>query len=122
MRVSSEFYDQVGLAREIVERGLKMGAANLWVAGQQKGRAVFGDMGQGISPFPCALIFPQDEHERLLIDHLRTLGVQVERPVKLVGFEGGIGARWRACGDGTGVAAAFIAGCDGTHSTVRETR
>ena len=82
-----EFYDQVGLAREIVERGLKMGAANLWVAGQQKGRVVFGDMGQGISPFPCALIFPQDEHERLLIDHLRTLGVQVERPVKLVGFE-----------------------------------
>lgn len=31
-----------------------------------------------------------------------------------------MGARWRACGDGTGVAAAFIAGCDGTHSTVRD--
>jgi 2-polyprenyl-6-methoxyphenol hydroxylase-like FAD-dependent oxidoreductase len=119
-----EFYDQVGLAREIVERGLKMGAANLWVAGQQKGRVVFGDMGQGISPFPYALIFPQDEHERLLIDHLRTLGVQVERPVKLVGFEerdGRAMARLRRReGSEETVAAAFIAGCDGTHSTVRD--
>ena len=82
-----EFYDQVGLAREIVERGLKMGAATLWVAGQQMGRIVFGDMGQGVSPFPYALIFPQDEHERLLINHLG---------------KNGMGARWRACGDGRG--------------------
>lgn len=59
-----EFYDQIDLAREIVDPGLKMGAATLWVAGKEKGRIVFGDMGQGISPFPYALIFPQDEHER----------------------------------------------------------
>src|SRR5947209_5400523 len=47
-----EFYDQVGLAREIVDRGLKMEAANLWAGGARKGRLVFGDMGRGISPFP----------------------------------------------------------------------
>src|SRR6478736_9298828 len=47
-----EFYNQVGIARDIVDRGLKMQAANLWVAGQQKGRIVLGDMGQGIGPFP----------------------------------------------------------------------
>ena len=39
-----EFYDQINLAREIVEPGLKMEAATLWVAGKEKGRIVFGDM------------------------------------------------------------------------------
>jgi 2-polyprenyl-6-methoxyphenol hydroxylase-like FAD-dependent oxidoreductase len=119
-----EFYDQIGLAREIIDRGLKMGAANLWVAGQRKGRIIFGDMGQGISPFPYALIFPQDEHERLLIDRLGALGLQVERPMKLVGFEeqdGRVLARLqRPDGSEETVVAAFIAGCDGTHSTVRD--
>src|SRR5438309_2501207 len=76
-----EFYDQIDIAREIVDRGLKMGAVTLWVAGKERGRIVFGDMGQGVSPFPYALIFPQDEHERLLIDRFKTLGVAVERPV-----------------------------------------
>jgi NADPH-dependent 2,4-dienoyl-CoA reductase/sulfur reductase-like enzyme len=73
-----EFYDQIDLARKIVDSGLKMEAVTLWVAGKEKGRIVFGDMGQGISPFPYALIFPQDEHERLLIDRLRGMGVAVE--------------------------------------------
>src|SRR6202047_2055454 len=79
-----EFYDQLDLAREIVDRGLKMGAATLWVAGKEKGRIVFGAMGQGISPFPYALIFPQDEHERFLIDRLGEIGIAVERSRELV--------------------------------------
>ncbi|MEA2744777.1 MAG: hypothetical protein QOG25_3148, partial [Acetobacteraceae bacterium] len=82
-----EAYSQIDLAREIVDRGLKMAAANLWVGGTRKGRLVFGDMGQSISPFPYALIFPQDEHERLLIEHLTALGVTVERNTELVGCE-----------------------------------
>ena len=119
-----EFYDQIDLAREIVDSWLKMGAATLWVAGKEKGRIVFGDMGQGISPFPYALIFPQDEHERLLIDRLREMGVTVERSTELVGFEdqgARVAARLRRPdGSEQTVEAAFIAGCDGTHSIVRE--
>src|SRR3984893_15729948 len=119
-----ELYDQIDLAREIVDPGLKMGAVTLWVAGKEKGRIVFGDMGQGISPFPYALIFPQDKHERLLIDRLREMGVAVERSTELVGFEDQ-GARVvarlrRPDGSEQAVEAAFIAGCDGTHSIVRE--
>src|ERR1700686_4496404 len=74
-----ELYSQVGLADAVVERGRKAGAANLWVAGKKVARAVFGDMGAGLSPFPYALVFPQDEHERVLIDRLADLGVKVER-------------------------------------------
>src|SRR5260370_10934936 len=70
-----ELYGQIGLADEVIERGRRVAAANLWVAGQQVARAVFGDMGVGISPFPYALVFPQGEHERLVVDRLGDLCV-----------------------------------------------
>src|SRR5262245_32452198 len=74
-----EFYRQVGLADAVVEHGRQILAANLWVTRKKVARAVFGEMGAGLSPFPYALIFPQDEHERLLIERLAESGVEVER-------------------------------------------
>src|SRR5260370_36602995 len=82
-----EFYRQSGIADEGVERGLKLAAANLWVRGRKAGRAAFGEMGKGLSPFPYALMFPQDEHERLLIERLSVGGIGVERRIALVSFE-----------------------------------
>lgn len=120
-----ELYGQIGLAEEVVERGRQVAAANLWVAGQQVARAVFGDMGVGISPFPYALIFPQDEHERLLIDRLTELGVQVERRTELLHFEDAtdrvLARLQRSDGRLETCQAAYLAGCDGARSTVRET-
>jgi 2-polyprenyl-6-methoxyphenol hydroxylase-like FAD-dependent oxidoreductase len=66
-----ELYSQVGLAQEVVAQGREMLVANLWVAGQRAARAVLGDMGAGLSPFPYALVLAQDEHEGLLIDPCR---------------------------------------------------
>src|SRR6202158_1036275 len=120
-----ELYSQVGLADAVVERGRKAVAVNLWVAGKKVARAFFGDMGAGLSPFPYALLFPQDEHESLLIDRLTEAGVHVERRTEFLGFENAAGrvlarlkrmdeAREETC------EAAYLAGCDGTHSTVRE--
>jgi len=119
-----ELYSQIGLAEEIVERGRRAIAVNLWVAGKKAARAVFGDMGAGVSPFPFALIFPQDEHERLLIDRLHGLDVEVERRTELLGFEevpDGVRARLKlADGSSETYEAAYLAGCDGARSTVRE--
>jgi 2-polyprenyl-6-methoxyphenol hydroxylase-like FAD-dependent oxidoreductase len=119
-----EFYRQVDLADTLVERGRKAGAANLWVAGKQVARAVLGDMGKGLSPFPYALIFPQDEHERLLIDRLAAAGVAVERQTELQDLTDGDGrvvARLkRSDGAIETCEAAYVAGCDGAHSKVRE--
>src|SRR5580693_1605527 len=53
-----ELYRQIALADAVVDGGRRVGAANLWVAGKQVARAVFGDMGADLSPFPYALIFP----------------------------------------------------------------
>ena len=120
-----ELYDQIDLAGAVVERGRKAGAANLWVAGKNVARLLFGDMGTGLSPFPYALIFPQDEHERLLIDRVAKLGVEVERRTELQDFEeadGRVLARLkRPDGASETCETAYIAGCDGAHSTVRET-
>src|ERR1700693_4504605 len=82
-----EFYRQLGLSDAVVEGGRKMVAANLWVAGKKAARVRFGDMGEGLSPFPYVLIFSQDEHERLLIERLLDAGVRVERQTELAGFD-----------------------------------
>jgi 2-polyprenyl-6-methoxyphenol hydroxylase-like FAD-dependent oxidoreductase len=119
-----EFYSQVGLADAVVERGRKTIAANLWVAGKRAAHAVLGEMGKGLSPFPYALIFPQDEHERLLVERLAEAGVQVERRTELLRFEEAANPVIAYLRGPDGVEerceAAYIAGCDGAHSTVRE--
>jgi 2-polyprenyl-6-methoxyphenol hydroxylase-like FAD-dependent oxidoreductase len=59
-----------------------------------------------------------------LIDRLAKAGVEVERKIELVGFEeidGGVRSRlMRADGTSDTCEAAYIAGCDGAHSAVRE--
>jgi 2-polyprenyl-6-methoxyphenol hydroxylase-like FAD-dependent oxidoreductase len=119
-----ELYRQIGLADACVEGGRKALAANLWTAGKQVARAVFGDMGAGLSRYPYALIFPQDEHERLLIERLAEAGVEVERRTELLDFEDAadrVRARLqRPDGSDETVDAGYLAGCDGAHSTVRE--
>ena len=120
-----ELYSQIGLADAVVARGREVPAVNLWVAGKHVAHAVLSDMGAGISPFPYALIYPQDEHERLLIDRLAQIGVEVERETELVTFEETAGRMLvrlkRTDGATEACEVAYVAGCDGAHSTVRET-
>jgi 2-polyprenyl-6-methoxyphenol hydroxylase-like FAD-dependent oxidoreductase len=119
-----ELYRLIGMADPLVDGGVKVPAANFWVEGRKVARLPLGVMGSGLTPFPYALIFPQDEHERVLIERLEALGVKVERRTTLVAFDVGAecvratleqhdGAR-ETC------TAAYLAGCDGAHSIVRE--
>jgi 2-polyprenyl-6-methoxyphenol hydroxylase-like FAD-dependent oxidoreductase len=120
-----ELYGQLDLAGEILERGHKTPAVNLWVRGAKAARLPFEDIGAGLTPYPFLLIYPQDEHERLLIARLETLGGAVERGCELIGFEDAgeaVRARLRrADGEEETCEAAYIAGCDGARSLVRET-
>ncbi len=120
-----EFHRQLGLAATVMERGVEIDTVNLWVAGRRVARAVFGALGAGLSPFPYALILPQDEHERVLIEGLERAGVKVERRVELLGFEATSSravARVRhSDGAEESLETLYLAGCDGAHSTVRET-
>jgi 2-polyprenyl-6-methoxyphenol hydroxylase-like FAD-dependent oxidoreductase len=120
-----EFYQQIGLADEVVNRGRTVTSIGFWVGGKKRRSTAFGDMGKGLTPFPYALVFPQDEHERLLIDRLGNKGVQVERETELLGFQETpthvVARLKRADGSEETCRAVYLAGCDGAHSTVRET-
>src|SRR4051795_4523415 len=119
-----EFYHQVGLADAVIDGGVKIANLNFWVKGALAARAPIHRIGQGLSPYPFPLIFPQDAHERLLIERLDALGVKVERQTELLRFEqsgGGVRASLRRRDGGEEVCqAAYLAGCDGASSTVRE--
>ena len=114
-----ELYRQLGFADEVVEAGLVFSAANLWARGRKAAHVDLGKLGVGRSPYPYGLIYPQDEHERFLIERLKELDVRVERKTELLDFEEA-GGRIVAHLRGSTCEAAFLAGCDGARSTVRE--
>ena len=118
-----ELYRQIGLADDVLRAGHSVKAVNLWVRGQRAAQLPFGAVGEGLTAYPFLHIFPQDEHERLLIARLAAAGITVERSVELISA--------RNAGDGVEFAlrhaggrqeqgqSAFVVGCDGAHSAVR---
>ncbi len=120
-----ELYRQLDLADEVDRRAHKTPAVNLWVRGARAARVPFDKVGAGLTPYPSLKIFPQDEHERLLVGRLEALGVAVERRTELLGFDDDgtrVSARLRRPdGSEESCEASFLAGCDGARSLVRET-
>ena len=120
-----ELYRQLDLAQVILERGHKVPAVRLWVKGEPRARIDFEEIASDLTPYSFLQIFPQDEHERLLIARLEELGVSVERRTELIGYrdEGDRVVAHLRLPDGRDETweAAYIAGCDGAHSIVRQT-
>src|ERR671936_546441 len=93
-----ELYRQLDLTDFVVEHGHKVPAVNLWFKGEPAARLPFETVGEDLTPYPFLHIFPQDQHERLLIERLEKLGVAVERRTELVRFteaDGCVTARLR---------------------------
>lgn len=120
-----ELYRQLDLTDAVVAQGHQVPAVNLWVKGEAAARVAFGSVGSDLTPYPFLHIFPQDQHERLLIERLQALGVMVERRTELTRFReenDRVIAQLRGPdGQELDCAAAYIAGCDGARSIVRET-
>jgi 2-polyprenyl-6-methoxyphenol hydroxylase-like FAD-dependent oxidoreductase len=119
-----EIYMKLGVAEEAVARGAIGTGASMWAGGKWRAHIPIGDIGQGLSPFPFVLMLGQDENEYILGDRLKQLGANVQWRTELVSFE-----QRSDCvdvvlkqPDGTQrqVKAAWVAGCDGARSTVRE--
>ena len=119
-----ELYRQLDLTEAVIAGGHQVPAVNLWVKGEAAARVAFGSVGSDLTPYPFLHIFPQDQHERLLIERLQTFGVAVERRTELIGFteaDDHVTARLRGPdGQEFDCTAAYIAGCDGARSIVRE--
>ncbi len=118
-----ELYQQQDLTQAVIQNGHKVPAVNLWVAGKRETRVDFTDVGDVITPYAFLHIFPQDEHEKLLIARLEALGIRVERQTEMTGFvdsgEHITAAIAGACGKET-VECRYLAGCDGARSKTRE--
>ena len=121
-----ELYDQIGLAGAVVDAGYKVKGINLWSGGVAAAHVPIGELGRGLSPFSFPLIYPQDAHERLLIDRLRERGVIVERPVEVTTVTQRIDVTTAVLRHPDGrdehVDAGFVAGCDGAHSIARRSQ
>lgn len=120
-----ELYRQLDLGDAVVQKGHRVAAANFWVKGEPVARLPLDRVGEGLTPYAFLEIFPQDEHERLLIERLDTFGVTVERNTELLAFKetgDGITATLRLPdGQEETCQACYLAGCDGARSMVRKT-
>jgi 2-polyprenyl-6-methoxyphenol hydroxylase-like FAD-dependent oxidoreductase len=119
-----EIYAHLGIAVQALELGKRATGANMWARGRRAARVPLGDIGRDLSPFPFLLILGQDDNERLLGEALRNRGITVQWNTELVGLAqepGQVRARLKQA-DGTvrEVTAAWVAGCDGARSAVRE--
>ena len=119
-----EIYSQLGIAERALELGKRTLGANMWAHGRRAARVPLGDIGRDMSPYPFLLILGQDDNERLLGEALRDQGMAVEWRTELVGLsqEGDrvIAQLKHPDGSVTGVSAAWVAGCDGARSAVRD--
>ena len=120
---SLEFYDQLGLADKIIRQGIIVDTIHLRRDRREVAVLKLADFGQGLGPYPFALSFPQDDHERLLVEELKALGVSVEWNTELqdmVQDETHVTATLLKNGKRETAQFQYACGCDGAHSKTRE--
>ncbi|MGO9386317.1 MAG: FAD-dependent monooxygenase [Mycobacterium sp.] len=118
---SLDMFDRMGVVDEMVSTGIKATAMQLYAGHSKLFRVPLGGVD---SAFPFTLTTVQTETERVLGEHLESLGITVERGVELVGLtqdEQAVHVTLRReDGSTEQVSAPWVIGADGAHSTVRK--
>jgi len=119
-----EIYEQIGLAKPLIELGAVADHARLIVGGKVRGEVSFADIGKGMSPYPYVLLVEQGKHEKLMHDHILSHTKYIRWQTSLESFEqndSGVEAKVRkAQGESETIHAKFLVGCDGAKSLVRQ--
>ncbi len=109
-----------GVVDRFVQAGLKAEYTNIFAGAKQIAHV---DLSTVDTPYKFVLLIQQSETERLLEEHLASLGVKVERQVELENFEQTRDSvrcnLLHADGSKESVETSWLIGCDGAHSTVR---
>jgi 3-(3-hydroxy-phenyl)propionate hydroxylase len=115
-----ELFEQHRLIEPFLELGHRAHTANLYSNGQRLARLDFDPLQ---TRYPYVLFLDQTVTERLLIEHLATLGVTIERGVELTAFSHGathISATLQhPDGRVEAMQATYLIAADGAHSSVR---
>jgi 2-polyprenyl-6-methoxyphenol hydroxylase-like FAD-dependent oxidoreductase len=119
-----EIYAKLGIVEEALELGVRTTGGNIWAGGNRKARIPIGDIGKSLSPFPFVFMLGQDDNERILGDKLREWGIVVQWNTELVAMEQQPDhvtvTLKQQDGSTRKLTAAWVAGCDGSRSAVRE--
>ena len=119
-----ELLNRAGCAQPLIDAGFKVTAANFNAGGHPIAHLHFDGVD---SPYRFGLMLPQSETERILTEHLATLGITVERNIELDRFaDHGADVSCSLLPADTAqhippqtLAVHYLVGCDGAHSTVR---
>src|SRR6267142_2401241 len=87
-------------------------------------RAPLSEAGKDLTPYPFIFILGQDDNERIMGERLRDWGLSVQWNTELVGLDQTSGQVTASLKQPDGsirkITAAWVAGCDGARSAVRE--
>jgi 2-polyprenyl-6-methoxyphenol hydroxylase-like FAD-dependent oxidoreductase len=119
-----EIYSKLGIVERALELGRRGTGANIWSEGRKMARVPLGEAGQSVTPYPFILILGQDDNERIMGNRLRDWGISVQWNTELIGLEQkpdhALATLKHPDGTTGKVTAAWVAGCDGARSSVRE--
>jgi 2-polyprenyl-6-methoxyphenol hydroxylase-like FAD-dependent oxidoreductase len=119
-----EIYAQLGVVQRALELGIPGTGANLWANGRRMARVPLGEAGSTVTPYPYIFILGQDDNERILGSRLRDWGLEPQWNTELVALaqqpDRVVATLKLPDGATREVSAAWVAGCDGARSAVRE--
>lgn len=118
-----EALEGLGATAPLIDRGRRIQAVNIWDHGQRLTRFE-PDFQRLSTPYPFVLSLPQGETERQLAASLAAQGTEVQWNTRLTALKQdgeGVTANLRGP-DGVDreMRTAYLVGCDGAHSTVRD--
>lgn len=113
----------LGVSDQLVRLGNPNVSVRMHVRGQVLTMPMF-DLGLADTAYPYLLFLSQAETERILAEHLYAKGIAVQRGVELTGLQPDSDTVTATLRHHDGaeeqVAARYVIGCDGAHSTVRQ--
>ena len=116
---SIEIFEALGLAEQLIDRAVKIRAAQMRSDG-----VILGEMDLGLADgrYGFDLGLSEDVTESVLTGYLKSLGGTVTRSTRLIGFvdrPDGVVATIEQNGERYEVTTSWLVGCDGLHSTTR---
>lgn len=116
-----EHFRDLGVIDRILDEGHRVDVLQLRTGYRDRVTVDFRDLDD--VAYPYMIDIPQARTEHILIDHLTAAGVSIERPVTCTGLERTadtvIATVTTPDGDTTTIAADWVVGADGVHSTIR---
>ncbi|KAL0946906.1 hypothetical protein HGRIS_013068 [Hohenbuehelia grisea] len=115
-----EALEEIGVAERLVKLGIKGRGMNM----RSHSMALLSTRFSALNPYtkyPYVLLIPQSAVERILLEHLETLGSRVLRPLRAIDLEPAPQGHIKVTFDGgRKIGTKYIIGSDGARSTIRQ--